>query len=250
MSQVAIKIENLSKTFYIKESKKETLKSLFTNFFNQGKTKEFKALNNINLEIYKGEFFGIIGHNGSGKSTLLKLIAGIFEPDYGGKIDYLGRLVPFLELGVGFNSELTGKENIFLNGTILGMSLRYLSKKYSEIVEFSEIGEFINMPVKNYSSGMMVRLAFAIAMQSKADIFLLDEVMSVGDAKFQKKSQKVIDQMKSDGKTIVHVSHSMGAIKKYCDRVLVLNQGEMYFLGNPEEAIKAYEELNDSQNSA
>lgn len=245
MEPTSIKIKNLTKTFYIPENRKESLRALFTSFFNQGRTKKFKALDNINLEIYSGQFVGILGRNGSGKSTLLKIIAGIYEGDKGSKVDYLGKLVPFLELGVGFNPELSGRENIYLNGTILGMSLKYLTSKMDEIISFSEIGQFIDMPVKNYSSGMMVRLAFSIAIQSDANVYLLDEVLSVGDASFQIKSAKVIREMKSKGKTILYVSHSMGAVKQYCDRVVVLEKGEIYFDGSVEDGIRAYEKLNE-----
>lgn len=237
--EVAIKIRNLSKTFMIREDTKYSLKELVASFFNQGRTKQFKALDNLNLDIYKGEFFGIIGGNGSGKSTLLKLIARIYEGDKGSQIDYAGRLVPFLELGVGFNSELTGRENIYLNGTILGMTINYLNSKLNEIIEFAEIGEYIDMPVKNYSSGMMLKLAFSIAIQAKADIYLLDEILAVGDAKFQQKSGKVIQKLKEEGKTIVFVSHSMDAVAKLCDRVLLLRKGN-YIVGNPAEVTKIY----------
>jgi ABC-type polysaccharide/polyol phosphate transport system ATPase subunit len=238
---VAIRIENLSKTFLIHEDQKMTLRALFASFFKQGRTKKYKALDNINLEIYRGEFFGIIGSNGSGKSTLLKLIAGIYNPDKGGSINYQGRLVPFLELGVGFNPDLTGRENIFLNGTILGMSLKYLRSKVDEIVEFAELKEFIDMPVKNYSSGMMVRLAFAIAMHSNANIFLMDEVLSVGDAAFQKKSAKVIKEFKSQGRTMVYVTHSMNNLIDYCDRAAVIDKSRLIFVGEPKEAVEVYD---------
>ncbi|RMD77364.1 ABC transporter ATP-binding protein [Candidatus Dojkabacteria bacterium] len=237
--EVAIKIRNLSKTFMIRENTKYTVKELVVSFFNQGRTKSYKVLDNINLDIYKGEFFGIIGGNGSGKSTLLKLIAGIYKPDDGSHIDYAGKLVPFLELGVGFNPDLTGRENIYLNGTILGMTLKFINTKIKDIIEFAEIGQYIDMPVKNYSSGMMVRLAFSIAIQSKADIYLLDEILSVGDARFQQKSIKIIYEFKRQGKTIVFVNHSMDAIRRLCDRVMLLKKGE-YVVGKPDKIIKMY----------
>lgn len=239
-TNTAIKIQNLTKTFYIFEDPKFTLKSLFNSFLRQGKTRKFKALDNVNLEIYKGEFFGFIGHNGSGKSTLLKIIAGIYSGDKGSNVDYYGKLVPFLELGVGFNAELTGRENVFLNGTILGMSIAYLRKKFDEIVEFSGIGEYINMPVKNYSSGMQIRLAFSIAIQSDADIYLLDEVFGVGDIEFQKKSLAEIVRLKKEGKTVILVSHSPETLKTHCDRVCIMKKGQVYEIGNALDLINKH----------
>jgi ABC-type polysaccharide/polyol phosphate transport system ATPase subunit len=249
MSDVAIEIKNLSKTFYIAEDRKYSLKSLFASFFKQGKTRAFHALEDINLEIYKGEFVGIVGRNGSGKSTLLKLIAGIYSPDRGGKIKVHGRLVPFLELGVGFNPELTGKENIYLNGTILGMSKKYLDEKYDEIVKFAELEEFMEVPVKNYSSGMMVRLAFSIAVQTDADIYILDEILAVGDENFQRKSLSVINRMKREGKTILFVSHSMESIEKFCDRAVLLFDAHVAKVGKPVQVVDEYRRLNNEDTS-
>lgn len=236
----AISIKNLSKTFLLKGDFKPTFRSLFASFFNQGMTKKFKALDNINLEIYKGEFFGIIGGNGSGKSTLLKIIAGIYEGDKGSKVNYAGTLVPFLELGVGFNMEFTGRENIFLNGTILGMTIGYLKSKFDEIVDFAGVREFIDMPVKNYSSGMMLRLAFSIAIQAKADIYLLDEILAVGDMQFQEKSFGIIKDLKKQKKTIVFVSHSMDQIQKMCDRVCWIQCGKIERIGTPADITNSY----------
>lgn len=239
--EVAIKVQNVSKTFYIHEDAKFTLKALFASFFHQGKTRQFKALEDINFEVYKGEFIGLIGRNGSGKSTLLKLIAGIYDPDKGGKIDYLGRLIPFLELGVGFNPELTGRENIYLNGTILGMTKKFLTNKLNEIVEFAELQEFIDVPVKNYSSGMTVRLAFSIAVQTKADIYLLDEVFSVGDIAFQKKSEAKIRDLISRGATVVYVTQSTGKIRELADRVIYIKDHKLAMIGDPETVTRQYE---------
>lgn len=232
MSHKAIQVTNLSKTFYIAYDKKFSLKSLAANFFKQGKIKPFEILQNINFEIDKGDFVGIIGRNGSGKSTLLKLIAGIYWPNRGSKIKIQGRMVPFLELGVGFNPELTGRENIYLNGTILGMTRQYLKYKFDDIVEFAELKDFIEMPVKNYSSGMMVRLAFSIAIQADADIYILDEILGVGDAAFQKKSIGVIKKFIEEGKTILYVSHSMDSIKEYCNKILWIKNGHLEYFGN------------------
>ncbi|MCS7317675.1 MAG: ABC transporter ATP-binding protein [Candidatus Dojkabacteria bacterium] len=238
--QISIDIKNLSKTFYIYEDFKPTLRSLFASFFNQGKTRKFKALDNVNLQIYKGEFFGIIGRNGSGKSTLMKIIAGIYEADKGSQLYYEGSIVPFLELGVGFNMEFTGRENIFLNGTILGMTISYLKSKFDEIVDFAEVRNYIDMPLKNYSTGMQLRLAFSIAIQSKADIYLLDEVLSVGDQAFQQKSKKMIEKLKSEGKTILYVSHSMESIIEMCDRACWINDGKLQSIGEPRDVVSKY----------
>lgn len=239
----AIKLKNVSKTFYIPEDKKESIKSLFVAMFNQGRTKSFRALKNIDLEIERGEFIGIVGKNGSGKSTLLKIIAGIYNPDRGGKVYVNGKIMPFLELGVGFNPEFSGRQNVFLNGTILGMSRKYIKSKYQQIVEFAELEEFMEMPVKNYSSGMVVRLAFAIAIQSDADIYILDEILAVGDSGFQKKSLAVIKNLKAQGKTVLYVSHGMGSIQELCDRAILIDEHEIKAIGNPEKVSYEYEEL-------
>jgi len=243
MDDIAISLKNLSKTFYIHEDPKYTLRSLFANFFRQGKTKRFTALDNISLDIKQGEFVGVIGKNGSGKSTLLKLIAGIYNPDKGSKITVNGKLVPFLELGVGFNPELTGRENVYLNGTILGMTRSFLDQKYREIIDFAELWDFEDMPVKNYSSGMVVRLAFSIAIQADADIYILDEILSVGDAGFQKKSLQTIRNMKKRGKTILFVSHSIAAVKEFCDRAILIHEHKIREEGAPEQVALAYERL-------
>jgi len=239
---IVIKVENVHKSFQIFHEKVDNLKSFFTNPFKyfQKKTESFVALENINLTIQEGEFIGIIGRNGSGKSTLLKLLAGIYKPNKG-KIIIRGRLVPFLELGVGFNPELSARDNIFLNGTILGMSRNFLKDIFDEIVDFAEIREFIDTPIKNFSSGMMVRLAFSIAIRSDGDIFLLDEILSVGDAVFQQKSLNVIRDLIQQGKTIVLVSHSLENIRKYCKKVLWLDHGLVKFFGDTELGLKLYE---------
>jgi len=245
MEETAILVKNLNKTFFIHEDKKSTMRALFTSFFNQGKTRQFNALQNINFEIKRGEFVGIVGRNGSGKSTLLKILAGIYNADKGSTVEAKGSMVPFLELGVGFNPDLSGRENIFLNGTIIGMTNKFLQEKFDEIVEFAELKNFIDVPVKNYSSGMMVRLAFSIAIQSNADIYLLDEILAVGDENFQKKSANVIRRLKKEGKTIVYISHSMESIKAYCDRALLVDRSELKMDGNPYLVTEEYRRVND-----
>lgn len=239
MDKPIIEVKNLSKVFEIPHEQRNTIKSYFLNPFKKVKKEKFYALNGVDFKINKGDFVGIIGRNGSGKSTLLKILAGIFEPTKG-NLDVRGTLVPFLELGVGFNPELTGRENVFLNGIILGMTRKYVESKFKEIVEFSEIGDFIDLQVKNYSSGMIVRLAFAIAVEARADIYLLDEILSVGDAAFQKKSLEKMLGLLSDGATGILVSHSIKDVRKYCNRVIMIESGKVVFDGPTLEGIEKY----------
>lgn len=237
-----IKIDNLTKTFSIPSEKRDTIKSTLLNVFSPVRKIEFKALDDINLEINQGEFIGFIGSNGSGKSTLLKIIAGIYEPNQG-KVQVNGIVVPFLELGVGFNPDLSARENIFLNGTILGMSRKHLEERYYQILEFAELQKFAEVPIKNLSSGMQVRLAFSIAIQSDADIYILDEVLAVGDQAFQEKSLAEIKNLKAAGKTILYVSHNLDSIQSHCDKAVLLNKGKVVKVGTPEETVEAYENL-------
>lgn len=245
MDKTVIDIKNLHKTFKIHTDEKKTARELFTSFFKRGNVKKFHVLNDINLEIKQGEFVGIIGRNGSGKSTLLKIISQIYTPDKGSTVSISGKIVPFLELGVGFNHDLTGRENIFLNGTILGMSKKDLEKRFKPIVRFAELEDFIDEPVKNYSSGMMLRLAFSIAIQVEADIYILDEILAVGDENFQRKSINIIQKLKRQGKTILFVSHSMDAIQQYCTRAILLSNSKLIIDGKPNEVIETYRKIND-----
>lgn len=240
MDKPIIEVENVSKIFEIPHESRNTLKSYFLHPFKRVGKERFYALKSVDFKINQGDFVGVIGRNGSGKSTLLKILAGIFEPTKG-KVHVNGTLVPFLELGVGFNPELTGRENIFLNGIILGMTRKYVESKFDEIVDFAEIRDFIDLQVKNYSSGMVIRLAFAIAVEARADIYLLDEVLSVGDAGFQKKSLEKMLSLLSNGATGILVSHNIQDVKKYCNRVVLLKEGEVFFDGPTEEGIKIFE---------
>jgi len=242
--ELAIKIENLSKTFFIAEDRKYSLKSLVAAWFRQGKTRRFKAVDNISMSFDHGDFIGIIGRNGSGKSTLLKIIAGIYDPDKGSILEVKGSIVPFIELGVGFNPDLTGRENIYLNGTILGMTTKFLTEKFAEIVSFAELEEFIDTAVKHFSSGMMVRLAFSIAIQANADIYIFDEILAVGDEVFQQKSRKIIDKFIEAGKTIIFVTHDVNAVKKYCTKTLWLDHGKAMYYGDTETAVEMYSQSN------
>ncbi|MBU0975325.1 MAG: ABC transporter ATP-binding protein [Patescibacteria group bacterium] len=238
----SIQVQNVTKEFSIPKEKNFSLKSYFLNPFRKVDHEVFTALKEVSFEIQRGDFVGMIGRNGSGKTTLLRIIAGIYLPDRG-EVQVRGKLTPFLELGVGFSPELSARDNIFLNGVILGMSRRTIEDKFKEIVEFAEVGEFIDTPLKNYSSGMQVRLAFSIAIQTKSDIYLLDEVLAVGDADFQKKSLAKITDLKESGKTIMFVSHDMEDIKKFCNKVLVLDKGRPLYFGEVDEGIAQYREI-------
>jgi len=239
MKDTIIQVKNVTKTFEIPHEKRNTFKSYFLNPFRKVRRDTFKAVDGVDFDVKKGEFVGIIGRNGCGKSTLLKIIAGIYAPTKG-EIIQEGTLVPFLELGVGFNPELTGRENIFLNGTILGMTRKYLENRFDEIVEFAGIGEFIDLQVKNYSSGMVMRLAFSVAVEARADIYLLDEILAVGDAAFQKKSLARMGELLSGGATVLLVSHSADDVRRICDRVIFIDKGRIVFDGDVEEGLERY----------
>lgn len=203
------------------------------------KYEEFWALKNVSFEVERGEVVGIIGHNGAGKSTLLKVISGILKPT-GGSLEVHGNVVPMLELGSGFDHDLTGRENIFLNGSILGYSEKYLKEKYEQIVEFSELGKFIDVPIRNYSSGMLMRLAFSIATVVQPEILIVDEIMAVGDAAFQEKSKTRMLELMSGGTTVLFVSHSLEQIREMCDRVIWLEHGQIKAIGATKEICDAY----------
>ena len=236
---IAVKLWQISKTFNIPTERQDSLRERFIHLKLRQTYKALSALKDINLEVKTGRWLGVIGANGSGKSTLLKIISGIYEPD-GGRVEVSGRLVPFLELGVGFNPELSAKDNIFLNGVILGMDRKTLHQKFNSIVSFAGVERFIHLQLKNFSTGMQLRLGFAVAMQSPADIYLLDEVLSVGDYQFQQKAKKVFQRMKREKKTVILVSHDLETIKQWCDQVIWLDHGRVRSSGRPGEVIKQY----------
>lgn len=200
---------------------------------------EFEALQNVTFDVKKGEVLGIVGRNGSGKSTLLKIISGIMKPT-SGSVKVMGNIVPMLELGSGFDLDLNGRENVFLNGAILGYSKKFLEDKYNEIVEFSELGQFIEVPIRNYSSGMMARLAFSIATVVNPDILIVDEILSVGDEAFQQKSKERMKRLMSGGTTVLFVSHSLDQIREMCDRVLWLDRGNVKIIDSAEKVCNNY----------
>lgn len=227
MSKTMINVSNVTMKFRMNADKILSLKEFVTTAL-RGKLKfnEFTALKNVTFKVKKGETVGIIGRNGAGKSTVLKVISGILKPTEG-TVECSGNVVPMLELGSGFDQDMTGKENIFLNGAILGYSEDFLNEKYNEIVEFSELGNFIDVPIRNYSSGMLMRLAFSIAAVVKPEILIVDEILSVGDAMFQEKSKKRMLELMSGGTTVLFVSHSLEQIREMCNRVIWLEHGEL-----------------------
>lgn len=241
--QVAVSVNDLHKSFKLPYEQHSGIKQLIINRFNSNKGyKTQNVLKNISFEIKKGEFFGIVGRNGSGKSTLLKLLANIYRPDKG-TIAINGKLTPFIELGVGFNPELTGRENIYMNGAMLGFDHSEVDVMYDDIVKFAELESFMDQKLKNYSSGMQVRLAFSIAIRADTDILLIDEVLAVGDALFQQKCFDTFKEIKKAGKTVIFISHDLGSVEAFCDRVAVISEGEMVGIGDTSEMIMKYKSL-------
>jgi ABC-2 type transport system ATP-binding protein len=239
-AEQAVIVKDLYKTFKLPHEQHSGLKQRMVNVFNSARGYELQhVLDDVSFTINKGDFFGIVGRNGSGKSTLLKLLAGIYAPDKG-LIQVHGSLTPFIELGVGFNPELTGRENIFMNGALLGFSRKEMEAMYDDIVEFAELVDFMDQKLKNYSSGMQVRLAFSIAIRARGDILLLDEVLAVGDAAFQQKCYNYFEELKAQKKTVIFVSHDMGAVKRFCSKAIYVKQGKIIAEGTPSEIADIY----------
>jgi ABC-2 type transport system ATP-binding protein len=248
----AIIVHTVTKSFSLPHERHTSLKSLIVNIWkkNRGVEKQL-ALRNVSFRVEKGEFFAIVGRNGSGKSTLLKLLAGIYSPNKG-DIQVNGKLTPFIELGVGFNQELTGRENVFLNGALLGFSHKEMAAMYDDIVDFAELSRFMDQKLKNYSSGMQVRLAFSIAIRAETDILLLDEVLAVGDAAFQQKCYDYFEELKRKKKTVVFVSHDMGAVRRFCTKAVYLDNGRLTGIGTAAEIADLYttENIESAQRAA
>jgi len=240
---VVIEARGLEKTFRIPHHRMDSLKERATHPFTRMTYRELRALRDISFEVRQGEFFGIVGRNGSGKSSLLKILASIYRAD-GGRIRMAGQLAPFIELGVGFNPELTARENVTLNGVMMGLSRREAARRLDSVLEFAELEEFVELKLKNYSSGMMVRLAFAVMVQADADIMLIDEVLAVGDASFAQRCMDVFHAKREAGKTIVLVTHDMATVQSLCHRAMLLHDGELQYIGDPEEAALRYFRLN------
>jgi ABC-2 type transport system ATP-binding protein len=240
MDDIAIKVEAVSKTFKLPQEKNSSIKGLVVNFYKHNRKFEIQqALKNVTFDVKKGEFFGIVGRNGSGKSTLLKLLAGIYAVDKG-SIQINGKLTPFIELGVGFNPELTGRENVFLNGALLGYSRKEMKAMYRDIVEFAELERFMDQKLKNYSSGMHVRLAFSISIRATSEILLIDEVLAVGDAAFQTKCFDYFYELKKKNVTVIFVSHDRGSLERFCERGILIDDGKIIESGGMQKVLKTY----------
>lgn len=240
---VAISVKNVTMSFNLNKEKVDNLKEYAIKFFTRKlEYNKFNALNNINFEVKKGEHLAILGFNGAGKSTLLKTIVGVYKPTTG-TVERCGVIAPLLELGAGFDPNYSGRENIYLYGAILGYSREYINSKYKEIVDFSELGHFIEVPLKNYSSGMKARLGFSIATAVEPDVLILDEVLSVGDAKFREKSLKKVQSMFDSGVTVLFVSHNISQVKQICDKAILLNHGEIIANGDADEVCDLYTKM-------
>lgn len=239
-NNIAVKIDHVSKYFKLPTEATQSLRTTLVNRFRGIKGyKEQHVLKDISFEVEKGDFYGIVGRNGSGKSTLLKIISEIYFPEKG-TVTIDGKLVSFIELGVGFNPELTGRENVYMNGAMLGFSTEEINAMYDDIVDFAELHEFMNQKLKNYSSGMQVRLAFSVAIKAQGDILILDEVLAVGDEAFQRKCNDYFMERKKSGKTTILVTHDMSAVKKYCNKAVLIENGLVKVVGNPDEVANQY----------
>ncbi len=239
-SENIIEVKNVTMRFNLAKEKSESLKEYFVAFV-QGRLRfeEFFALKDVSLEVKRGDFYGLLGLNGSGKSTLLKIIAGVYKP-YSGSVSVMGTIAPLIELGAGFDMDLTGRENIYLNGAVLGFTPKYINEKFDEIVEFSELREFLDIPLKNYSSGMISRIAFAIATITNPDVLIADEILSVGDFLFQKKCEDRMREMMENGTTVILVSHSIHQIETLCNRVTWIEKGKVKMSGETKEVCELY----------
>jgi ABC-type polysaccharide/polyol phosphate transport system ATPase subunit len=236
----AIRLENVTQRFRVIHERPDTVRELFSRFSKKRTSyHDFEAVSGVSFDVRKGEIVGLIGRNGSGKSTLLKIVAGVYRPT-SGTVTVNGSLAPMIELGAGMHHELTGRENILLNGLLMGYSKEVMRSREQKIIEFADIGDFIDVPVKQYSTGMYMRLAFAVATEVDPDILVVDEILGVGDFAFQEKCFLRLRSFREAGKTILFVSHSMDQIESYCDRVVLLEKGKMAVNGMPAEAIKAY----------
>ena len=246
INDVALRVNDVSICFNLSKEKVDNFKELFIKKLKGEKLRfnEFWALKDVSFELKKGERLGILGLNGAGKSTLLKVIAGVYKPTKG-SVQRYGHMAPMIELGAGFDPNYTGRENIFLYGSVLGFSKEFLMSKYDEILEFSELGEFIDVPIKNYSSGMKARLGFSIATVVEPEILILDEVLSVGDAKFRKKCEKKMKKMFDHGVTVLFVSHSLAQVKRLCNKAIILEHGQLIAKGDIDDVVEIYEKKID-----
>jgi len=240
---VVVEVRDVSKTFRIPEHRVDSIKERAVHPFRRNPYRELKALEDISFDVHEGEFFGIVGLNGSGKSTLLKILGSIYRADRG-RIRVAGRIAPFIELGVGFNPEMTAQENIILNAVMMGLSRQEAKNRVLPAIEFAGLEDFAELKLKNYSSGMMVRLAFSVMVQAEADIMLIDEVLAVGDASFQQKCEDVFHEMRAAGKTIILVTHDMNSVEKFCHRAMMIHDGQVSKMGSPQEVAEWYLRAN------
>jgi ABC-type polysaccharide/polyol phosphate transport system ATPase subunit len=237
---IVIRVEHVTQRFRVIQERPDTLRELFAKFFRrQNNYHDFEAIKDVSFEVHRGEMLGLIGRNGSGKSTLLKIIAGIYRPS-AGKVEVRGTIAPLLELGAGFHHELTGRENIMLNGLLMGYSKKEMMAREDSIIRFADIGEFIDAPIKQYSSGMYIRLAFAVATEIDPDVLVIDEILAVGDVSFQQKCFDRLNQFRRQNKTILFVSHSPTQVMDLCDRVVLMDRGEVAFDGDPARGVELY----------
>jgi ABC-type polysaccharide/polyol phosphate transport system ATPase subunit len=242
----AVTVRNVSKAFRLPHLQHHTLKERALHPFTHNEYAVLQAVDDVTFDVAKGEFFGIIGRNGSGKSTLLKCLAGIYSIDRG-EIEVEGRLSPFIELGVGFNLDLTARDNVIINAIMLGLTRREARARFDEVIEFAELEDYLDLKLKNYSSGMLVRLAFSVAIRVDAEVVLIDEVLAVGDAAFQQKCFDAFARLRREGRAILFVTHDMGAVERFCNRALLLEGGRMLELGEPETVTRRYNEVNFSR---
>jgi ABC-2 type transport system ATP-binding protein len=241
--ETAVEINDIHKEFILPQHKNSSFKQTVVNIVKQDNKVTQKVLDGVSFNINKGDFFGIVGRNGSGKSTLLKLIAGVYTPN-AGEVKLHGGLTPFIELGVGFNPELSGRDNVFLNGALLGYDRKQMAGMYDEIVEFAELGPFMDQKLKNYSSGMQVRLAFSIAIKAKNEILIFDEVLAVGDEAFQRKCLDVFEAYKAEGQTVILVTHDMATVRRFCNKAALIHQGKLVMAGDAHQIADKYTMLN------
>jgi ABC-type polysaccharide/polyol phosphate transport system ATPase subunit len=246
---LAIEVREVEKTFRIPVHRIDSFKERMVHPLAQPQYRVLQALRKLSFDVHRGEFFGVVGRNGSGKSTLLKILASIYRSD-SGSIRMAGRVAPFIELGVGFNPDLTARENVTLNGVMMGLSRREAEARLDAVLDFAELREFVDLKLKNYSSGMLVRLAFSVMIQSDADVLLIDEVLAVGDAAFQQKCRDIFREMRDGGRTVVLVTHDMTAVQRYCHRAMLLDEGRLTYLGDPEEAGRQYLRMNFARRDA
>jgi ABC-type polysaccharide/polyol phosphate transport system ATPase subunit len=239
----AVAVEGANKTFKLPHQRYSTLKERVLHPFSLSGHDELQALRDVSFDVQEGEFFGIVGRNGSGKSTLLKCLAGIYGID-SGDIRLNGRLSPFIELGVGFNPDLTARDNVVINAIMLGLTRKQANERFDQIIAFAELEDFLDLKLKNYSSGMSVRLGFSVAIQVDADVLLIDEVLAVGDASFQRKCFDEFERLGDEGRTILFVTHDMGAIERFCDRAMLIEEGRVLEIGPPEDIAELYQEVN------